>query len=93
MDIRCEMCFKAKTVGPAQPGLAVLVCKGCFLDIDRILGFLELSEARQGGMQSVLSDLGDSMPYKDAPPTPQPPTEPSENGLRPKKGTRTPVTS
>lgn len=39
---RCDMCFKEKT--PVQrpvKGLPSEVCKGCFYEIDRVIGFLE----------------------------------------------------
>lgn len=59
---RCEMCFKAKQTSPAQPGMTVLVCRGCFYEIDRVIGFLELAATFQDGRQSVMQDLGSSDP-------------------------------
>ena len=39
---RCDMCFKEKT--PLQApirGIPTVVCKGCFYEIDRVVGFLQ----------------------------------------------------
>lgn len=39
---RCDLCFKDK--GQLQqpiPKLPARVCKGCFYEIDRVIGFLE----------------------------------------------------
>ena len=39
---RCDMCFKEKS--PLQPpvrGIPTSVCKGCFYEIDRVIGFLQ----------------------------------------------------
>lgn len=39
---RCNLCFKEKS--PLQkvlPKCDALVCKGCFYELDRIIGFLE----------------------------------------------------
>lgn len=38
---RCGMCFKAKDLVPPLVGMAPVVCKGCFYEIDRVLGYLE----------------------------------------------------
>lgn len=84
---RCEMCFKAKSVSPAQSGLAVLVCRGCFYEIDRVLGFLDLAASHQEGLQAVMADLGAESPVL----TPQTPLEGSENGVKPVKPVRTPA--
>lgn len=42
MHSRCDMCFKEKS--PLQApirGIPTLVCKGCFYEIDRVVGFLQ----------------------------------------------------
>lgn len=87
MEQRCEMCFKAKSVSPAQPGMTVLVCRGCFYEIDRVLGFLDLATSHQAGTQSLMDDLGAESPAL----TPQTPLEGSENGVKPSKPVRTPA--
>ncbi len=39
---RCDMCFKEKIgLVPPIPRLDAKVCKGCFYEIDRVVGFLE----------------------------------------------------
>lgn len=95
-DTRCEMCFKAKQVGPAQPGLSVQVCKGCFYEIDTVIGFLDMAAARQQGLQSTFEDLGspvnplEELAVLDNPPTPPESTESNLNGTRPTR-TRKPA--
>ncbi|KKK78537.1 hypothetical protein LCGC14_2842600 [marine sediment metagenome] len=83
---RCRMCFKVKVLTPAAPGLAVLVCRGCFFQIDTVVGFLEMSGDVATGTQAVLSDLGSQTvadlerSAPEDPPTPQESTETSVNG-------------
>lgn len=39
---RCDLCFKEKgQLQPVMPKSPAKVCKGCFYEIDRIIGFLE----------------------------------------------------
>lgn len=39
---RCDLCFKEKgQLQPPTPKSPAKVCKGCFYEIDRIIGFLE----------------------------------------------------
>ncbi|MBA7709587.1 hypothetical protein ES703_118508 [subsurface metagenome] len=39
--MRCNMCFKDKpNLQPPLPKFPVGVCKGCFYEIDRVVGFL-----------------------------------------------------
>ncbi|MBA7708665.1 hypothetical protein ES703_117568 [subsurface metagenome] len=39
---RCDMCFKEKaSLQPPIPKFPAKVCKGCFYEIDRVVGFLE----------------------------------------------------
>jgi len=39
---RCDLCFKEKAgLQPPLPKCEAKVCKGCFYDVDRIVGFLE----------------------------------------------------
>jgi hypothetical protein len=39
---RCDLCFKDKTqLQPPIPKCSAKVCKGCFYEIDRVIGFLE----------------------------------------------------
>ncbi|MBA7552322.1 hypothetical protein ES705_44880 [subsurface metagenome] len=39
---RCDMCFKEKiSLVPPISKLDAKVCKGCFYEIDRVVGFLE----------------------------------------------------
>lgn len=54
------MCFKAKDLVPAVQGTTVaLVCKGCWYDVDRIVGYLEFYGLRMTAIPAI---------------TPQPPT-------------------
>ncbi|MBA7715234.1 hypothetical protein ES703_124275 [subsurface metagenome] len=40
--MRCDFCFKEKAgTQPPLPKVAAKVCKGCFYEIDRVVGFLE----------------------------------------------------
>jgi hypothetical protein len=40
---RCTMCFQDRmNLAPARPGLPE-VCRGCWLKIDAVLGYIELS--------------------------------------------------
>jgi len=40
--MRCNLCFKEKTgLQPPLPKFPAVVCKGCFYEIDRVVGFLE----------------------------------------------------
>ncbi|MBA7714513.1 hypothetical protein ES703_123538 [subsurface metagenome] len=40
--LRCDMCFKEKaSLQPPMPKFPGKVCKGCFYEIDRVVGFLE----------------------------------------------------
>ena len=47
------MCFKVKVLTPAQPGMSVSVCKGCFYEIDRVVGFLEMAAGKATAVQSA----------------------------------------
>lgn len=85
MDARCQMCFKVKVLTPAQQGLAIQVCKGCFYEIDRVVGFLEMAAAAGAGQQSVMADLGQDEALADSPPTPQKSTENGAGGRRRRK--------
>jgi len=39
---RCDMCFKEKaSLQPPMPKFPGKVCKGCFYEIDRVVGFLD----------------------------------------------------
>lgn len=39
--MRCTLCFKEKpNLVPPIPKFPAVVCKGCFYDIDRIIGYL-----------------------------------------------------
>jgi len=39
---RCDLCFKEKgQLQPVAPKCDARVCKGCWYDVDRIVGFLE----------------------------------------------------
>lgn len=39
---RCDMCFKEKPgLQPPMPKFPSKVCKGCFYEIDRVVGFLQ----------------------------------------------------
>jgi len=39
---RCDMCFKEKSsLQPPMPKFPGKVCKGCFYEIDRVVGFME----------------------------------------------------
>jgi len=78
MDTRCQMCFKVKLLVPAMEGLAVQVCKGCFYEIDRVVGFIEMARAQAEGAQTTMRDLGSDL-------TPLPPIQ-SENGRQPASG-------
>jgi len=76
---RCKMCFKAKSTGPALRGLDVEVCKGCWLDIDRVMGFLEIHSEPDATWELV-------PPFADgvtAPLTPQESTAEAVNGAKP----------
>ena len=38
---RCDLCFKEKSpLQPVLPKVPGLVCKGCFYEVDRVIGFL-----------------------------------------------------
>ena len=37
------MCFKDKPLVPVAPDVSTKVCKGCWYEIDRVQGFLEMS--------------------------------------------------
>jgi len=38
---RCDMCFKEKpSLQPPLPKFPAAVCKGCYYEIDRVVGFL-----------------------------------------------------
>jgi len=75
---RCDLCFKEKS--PLQkvlPKMQAEVCKGCFYDIDRIIGFL----AHYGGSILVQGEMALEAPKrkskgkkKVAPPIPSTPT-------------------
>ena len=39
-DERCFMCFKSKSIIALTRGLPPTVCKGCWYEIDRTIGFL-----------------------------------------------------
>lgn len=40
--MRCDLCFKDKIgLQPVLPKCPAKVCKGCFYEIDRVIGFLE----------------------------------------------------
>ena len=82
---RCEMCFKVKVLTAVQPGMAVQVCKGCFYEIDRVVGFLEMAAGHATGVQATMDDLGSEVPENSAiaPQTPQESTETPSNGARP----------
>ncbi len=59
--IRCDMCWKDKPVEDLTDlglQLGTKVCRGCKLDIDRIIGFLEKHEI---GVQLALSTDEDSL--------------------------------
>ncbi len=85
MEQRCQMCFKVKVLTAAQQGLAVQVCKGCFYEIDRVVGFLEMATRTSDGQQSVMPDLGTDEALADNPPTPQKSTENAAGGRRRRK--------
>lgn len=38
---RCFLCFKARDTVRIRPGMSAQVCKACFYEIDRVIGFLE----------------------------------------------------
>lgn len=87
MELRCEMCFKVKSLGPAQPGMDSQVCKGCFYEIDRVVGFLEMMAARAEGKQWTLRE-----PQLVNPPNPPDETpESTETPANGRKSTRVPV--
>ena len=65
---RCDMCWKDKPVEQLlDMGVAdgTAVCRGCKLDIDRIVGFLEKHDV---GVQMMLraADAGDDVPGAEA---------------------------
>ncbi len=64
--MRCQMCFKDKLVQPVLQGSQAVVCKGCWFEVDRVLGFLDLVANVQQGIQSAL-------PMDVPTETPQPP--------------------
>lgn len=77
---RCGMCFKAKdALVPPVQGSSPVVCKGCFYEIDRVIGYLEtIATPYQSQMNDVkpLTYQGPvnenpSEPSRDNPPTPQ----------------------
>jgi len=84
MPNRCDFCFKVKT--PLEPpirGIQARVCKGCFYDIDRVLGFLEHYGFTQIGQAA--------MPFK--PPKPPKTTKSKSSQIKKETGGEPPVTS
>lgn len=59
--MRCQMCFKDKPVTPVLPGSLAQVCRGCFVEVDRVLGFLSMVADRAEGDQVALPDLGSQL--------------------------------
>ena len=84
---RCTMCFQDKTgVSPPYPGISIGVCRGCYLQLDRVLGWLEL--AGKGAPQFVTPEVMTSSTHESDASSPEkrvepPQTPPSE--VRPTK--------
>ena len=63
--MRCDMCFKEKpSLQPPLPKFVAMVCKGCFYEIDRVVGFLA-----HYGVTTVM--IEPALPFKP----PKPPKE------------------
>jgi len=81
---RCDMCFKEKTpIQPPVKGLPAGVCKGCYYEIDRVIGFL----AHYG---FGVSGQG-ALPIK--PPKPPKATRSKSSPIKIKAGAEPPATS
>ncbi len=67
--MRCSMCFADKICSPPYPTVKA-TCKGCALQIDRVMGFLENSGL---GLQMVLLTSGEVVHTitSDSPPSPR----------------------
>jgi len=80
---RCGMCFKDKELVRPTPRSANVVCKGCFFEIDRVVGYME---SLGMGFQYTLSELEE--PTGGKPPKPPKSSrkgrpKPSVNGVVP----------
>jgi len=64
---RCDLCFKEKSpLQPVLPKCEARVCKGCYYDIDRIIGFLEHYKVK---VMSYQPELSPPKPPKTSKPT------------------------
>lgn len=83
---RCSMCFKAKELVPALKGGEDEVCKGCFYEIDRVLGYLEhIAMPYQSRMDQHINGSAEIPPK-----APQGPTDRSARGRRARKEVEAP---
>ena len=70
---RCDMCFKEKpSLAQPLPKSPSVVCKGCFYEIDRVIGFLMHYGAAilvQGELAPLNPPKRKKKATKDTPPT------------------------
>jgi len=80
--IRCSRCFRDREEAKKQPIADVLICGGCAMDVDAVIGFLEF--CGYGLQLTIVPNRrspaleGDATADEEPP---KPPTEPVERAL------------
>lgn len=82
---RCGMCFKDKDLTRVSPKTGNIVCKGCWYEIDRVVGYMESIDY---SFQYKLSEVQD--PHLTDPNGAKPPKPPSKRASRAKATPSTP---